>query len=388
MTPGGRYAAAIEILDRHLAGMPAEKALTNWARGHRFAGSGDRAAIRDLVFDALRNKRSYVAQGCGTTGRALMIGKMRADDLDLRDIFNGAGYSPVSLSEAEQEFRSVQMDEGTNLDCPEWLIADLKQSLGDRFPDVLQALKTRAPVFLRVNLSKLERSEAIKKLLEYSIETIESDLSPSALQVVRNERRVSNTELYKQGLVEIQDAASQWVSDHIPVREGANILDYCAGGGGKTLAMAARVNAKYFAHDSFPQRMSDLPSRAMRAGVNVRILESAALTAHAPFDTVLCDVPCSGSGAWRRSPEGKWSFDSNRLCDVVEAQANILQLASNMVSDSGVLAYATCSLLQRENGDQIARFLESSPNWQCYFEHSLTPLDGGDGFYLALLRRG
>jgi 16S rRNA (cytosine967-C5)-methyltransferase len=160
------------------------------------------------------------------------------------------------------------------------------------------------------------------------------------------------------------------------------VLDYCAGGGGKALALAAR-GAAVTAHDADPGRMRDLPARAARAGARVEI-EAAPAGA---FDLVLCDAPCSGSGTWRRAPEAKWRLTPERLAALTELQAQILDQAAPLVAPGGALAYATCSLLEAENGAQTADFLARHPGWQLENERRLTPLEGGDGFYLALLRR-
>jgi 16S rRNA (cytosine967-C5)-methyltransferase len=163
------------------------------------------------------------------------------------------------------------------------------------------------------------------------------------------------------------------------------VLDHCAGGGGKTLAMAAQARLQLYAHDANPRRMADLPARAKRAKAAVTL--TAVPEADAPFDLVLVDAPCSGSGSWRRDPEGKWALAPDRLQALEEEQAKILRRAAAMVVPGGVLAYATCSLLARENGAQIARFLASDTNWLHLDEHAFSPLDGGDGFYLCVLRR-
>lgn len=387
MTPGGRYAAAIEILDQHLAGDAAEKALTNWARSHRFAGSGDRAAIRDLVFDALRNKLSFAAAGGEMTGRGLMIGQLRQGGVDPSTIFTGEGYNPSLLSEAELRFSSGIVSEATELDCPEWLIPELRNSLGENFAQVMRCLKQRAPLYLRVNLRRADRNDAAEALHGVGIKTAPSELSPAALKVRSNERKVSNTTLYRDGLIEIQDAASQWVSDHVPIKPGMRVLDYCAGGGGKSLAMAARCDAEFVAHDRFARRMSDLPARAKRSGVTIQLCETSKLPSFGKFDVILCDVPCSGSGAWRRSPEGKWSLDRDMLSRIIAEQSEILDQASALVMPGGVLAYATCSLLKCENQNQVEGFLLRTTGWICEFQKSLTPLDGADGFFLSVLRR-
>ncbi|SMX34786.1 RsmB/NOP family class I SAM-dependent RNA methyltransferase [Actibacterium lipolyticum] len=389
MTPAARVAAAIEILDDVLAGAAAEKQLTTWGRQNRFAGSKDRAAIRDLVFDALRCMRSYAALGGAETGRGLMIGALRAAGDDPAALFTGEGYSAAPLTEAEQAL-NVEMGglpEAVALDCPDWLVKPLQNSLGADFADVMQLLRQRAPVFLRVNLRKCTVSEAQERLREEGIETTPSDISPTALRVETNPRRVQNSQPFLEGLVELQDAASQAITDHLEINEGARVLDYCAGGGGKTLAMAGRVTAEFYAHDANPQRMRDLPARAGRAGVHVVVLDTDEVADAAPFDVVLCDVPCSGSGAWRRSPEGKWRLDDAALQELVDLQSQIIDLAANFVAPGGLLAYATCSLLNAENDDQTDAFLARNAGWEAVSSLRFTPLDGGDGFFTKLFRR-
>ncbi|MFV2035914.1 MAG: SAM-dependent methyltransferase, partial [Halocynthiibacter sp.] len=167
----------------------------------------------------------------------------------------------------------------------------------------------------------------------------------------------------------------------------ARVLDYCAGGGGKTLALAGRARARIFAHDINPARMADLQTRVNRAGADVRVLATAEAEKQAPFDLVLCDVPCSGSGAWRRAPGAKWALTPEKLDALLQLQAEILDRAMTLVSPGGTLAYVTCSLLNTENQDQIDRFLANQPEYGLQHSLFLTPLDGGDGFFLALLTR-
>lgn len=389
MTPAARVAAAIAVLDGIAAGTPAEKALTNWARASRFAGSKDRAAVRDLVFDALRRRRSFAAYGGAADGRGLMLGALRLSDSDPQAIFTGEGYAPAPLSAAEQAHLSAppQMTELERLDCPDWLGPALRQSLGDDFAPVMERLQHRAPVFLRANLRKARRDQAQDELARAQVDTRPHPLSETALEVSANARRVQGSTAYQSGLVELQDAASQAVCDMLDLPGAARVLDYCAGGGGKALALAARQDLQIFAHDANMGRMRDLPARADRAGVCIQTLAPGDPPRHAPYDLVLCDVPCSGSGSWRRAPEGKWRLDMKKLADLIELQWKILCNSADMVAPDGTLAYVTCSLLQAENSDQIARFLHAYPAWQLCQSRQLTPLDGGDGFYVAILRR-
>lgn len=386
MQPAARLSAAIEILDDILDGSAAEKALTNWARHSRFAGSKDRAAVRDHVFEALRCKRSFAALGGAETGRGIVLGLMRAQGGAIDEMFTGEGHAPAALSEEEAAHEAVPSG-NVALDCPDWIAPDLQASLGDDFEGVCRSLQHRAPVFLRVNTTKSTRDQAIAALAAENIIAVPHSLSETALEVTENPRRVHLSEPYTQGHVELQDAASQAVVDLLPVKDGSRVLDYCAGGGGKVLAMAARTAAQYFAHDANPQRLKDLPDRAERAGADISLLEPEDVTEAAPFDLVLCDVPCSGSGAWRRSPAGKWAFDREQLDDLRKVQAEILTTTADMVETKGVLAYTTCSLLDAENSDQIAQFLEGHSEWKCLSQHRFTPLDSGDGFYCALLTR-
>jgi 16S rRNA (cytosine967-C5)-methyltransferase len=380
MTPGARAAAAIAVLDRILAAEPAEKALTNWGRASRFAGSGDRAAVRDLVFDALRRQRSAAALGGGMTGRGLVLGLLRETGQEA--LFSGVGHAPAPPGPDE----AGRQPEGAEaLDVPDWLWPVLQASLGADCGPVVRALRQRAPVFLRVNLARTDRTAAMAALAAEGIVAVPHPLAGTALEVTAQARKVQASDAYRQGLVELQDAASQAVVEALPLRDGMRVLDHCAGGGGKTLAMAARAKLRLWAHDIAPRRMADLPERAGRAGVRVTLTETPETTA--PYDLVLVDAPCSGSGSWRRDPEGKWALTPERLDRLVAEQAAILQRTAAMVAPGGALAYATCSLLERENAAQVRAFLTAYPGWQLEQQVVLMPLSGGDGFFLAVLRR-
>lgn len=380
MTPGARLSAAIAVLDRVLAGEPAEKALTNWGRASRFAGSGDRAAVRDVVYDALRRRRSAAVLGGGLTGRGLVLGLVRAAGQEA--LFSGDGHAPAPPEPAD-EGREPSAEE--RLDVPDWLVPELRDSLGAAFERVAEALRSRAPVFLRVNLGKTDLQGAVAALAAEGIVARPHPLAATALDVVENARKVGASEAYRSGLVELQDAASQAVVEALPLGDGMAVLDHCAGGGGKTLAMAARARLKIHAHDANPRRMADLPDRAKRAGVKVGLTDRP--EAEAPYDLVLVDAPCSGSGSWRRDPEGKWRLTPEGLAATEATQAAILDRVAALVQAGGWLAYATCSLLERENGGQVRAFLTRTSGWRMGRELRLTPLQGGDGFYLALLQR-
>ena len=368
------------MLDRVLGGEPAEKALTNWGRASRFAGSGDRAAIRDLVYEALRCRSSLAALGGGLTGRGLILGLCRATGQE--GLFDGQGHAPAPPGPADMG----RAPEGAEaLDMPDWLLPELQRSLGPDLVPVAQAMRSRAPVFVRVNTAKTDRDRAMALLASEGIASRPHPLAETALELTENARKLQVSQAYLSGQVELQDASSQAVVQALPLVDGMRVLDHCAGGGGKALAMAARARLRILAHDIAPRRMADLPDRARRAGAKVTLTDRPGEAG--PYDLVLVDAPCSGSGSWRRDPEGKWTLTRQGLDQLRATQAGILDLVAPWVAPGGWLAYATCSLLQAENADQAAAFLERHPGWAVQADHRFTPLQGGDGFYLALLRR-
>lgn len=387
MTPAARVQTAIELLEPILEGAPAERVLTQWARKSRFAGSKDRAAIRDHIFDVLRRKISAAYSGGGESPRALMIGLLRLQGIDLEPIFSGAPYAPEALTEAERKLGASE----EQVDLPDWIAPDLEKSLGTEFSQVEHLLKERAPVVLRVNLRKTTREKARASLQTEAIETADHPASETALEVLEGARKIRNSTAYRAGHVELQDAASQAAIDRLKVINSTGhlgrVLDYCAGGGGKLLAMAGRFSGQFFAHDANRSRLRDLPERCSRAGVKAKVLATDEVATHAPFGLVFCDVPCSGSGTWRRDPDGKWKLNRATLDNTLKIQQEILLTARESVQEGGFLAYATCSLLDAENGDQIGRFLEANPGWSLKYQNRWTPLDGCDGFFTALLQK-
>ncbi|MEO0370044.1 MAG: RsmB/NOP family class I SAM-dependent RNA methyltransferase [Pseudomonadota bacterium] len=392
MTPAARISAAIEVLGRVFDGLPAEQALTRWARGARYAGSKDRAAVRDHVFQALRCRRSYAALGGGADGRAVMIGALRADGADPATLFTGEGHAPAPLTEDEWGMPDVTLSEAEDADLPDWLWRVFEEDLGGQAKAQAQAQTSRAPVAMRVNLKIKNASQAIEILKDDGIEAHRVDGLDIALIATEGARRIRGSKAYLSGLVELQDVSSQSAMGRITLPLGARVLDYCAGGGGKTLALAAMVpagppHAQFFAYDADPGRMTDLPSRAARAGVKVAVLEAGDIARHAPFDVVLCDVPCSGSGTWRRSPEAKWKLTLDRLQNLIDIQRDILHSSSNLLAAGGQLIYTTCSILNRENAAQIDAFCQTYPEFERQDQHHWPVTDTGDGFFFASMIR-
>lgn len=376
MTPSARLSAAITVLDEILSGQAPEAALTAWGRASRFAGSGDRHAVRDLVFDALRCKRSFAALGGAMTGRGLILGGLRAKGADVAALFTGQGHAPAVIDSADQPREAHPLEV---LDCPDWLAPALQASLGTEFDATLRALQTRAPIYLRVNGLRGDVEMARQELLRDGIAVQLTQIAKNALQVIDGERKIQKSSAYLSGLVELQDASSQAVIEALDIKENSRILDYCAGGGGKTLSLACFGPVE--AHDAAPYRMRDLPERAARAGAQVRIVDQP----KGPYDLILVDAPCSGSGSWRRDPAGKWALTQSRLTELCAIQAEILDKTAALLGRSGTLAYVTCSLLSVENDQQIRGFLQRHPQFCATFQRRFSPVSGGDGFFLAVL---
>ncbi|HUF57651.1 MAG TPA: RsmB/NOP family class I SAM-dependent RNA methyltransferase [Thermohalobaculum sp.] len=390
MRPAARVAAAIAVLERwqhERAGL--DRVLAAWGRENRFAGAKDRRAIADLAYDAVRRWRSACWVAGGDEGpRAAVIGSLRLDEIDPATLFTGEGHAPPPLTASEASARPLSAaPRAVGLDLPDWLMPELAD-----VPDAaLLLLRRRAPVDLRVNLLKTDPASARARLAAEGIAVEPGPLSPTCLRVTGGARRVGASGAYAEGLVELQDAASQAVAERAGAQPGETVLDFCAGGGGKTLALAAAMGnrGRLIAHDASPARLEQLCPRARRAGARVEVLEPGGWSAlEAAADLTLVDAPCSGSGAWRRNPDARWRLDPARLEELLALQDRVLGEAATTVRPGGRLVYATCSLIRRENDGRMRRFLDRHP----WFSPSgsalaLTPLDGGDGFYASVLTR-
>ncbi|WP_415402824.1 RsmB/NOP family class I SAM-dependent RNA methyltransferase [Tateyamaria sp. SN3-11] len=384
MTPGARVAAAIEILDGIAAGKPAEVALSRWARASRYAGSKDRAAVRDHVFDVLRHWRSDAARGGGDTGRARMIGRLRGQGVDPATLFDGVGHAPAPLEDGEHAAGGDPVGDGVLWDLPDWLVPVFRDSLGDKAADTARALTHRAPVTVRVNTARTDVETARTQLSEAGIAATPNPRASTALTITEGARRLRNSACYLEGLVEIQDAASQ--AAMLTISGQGTALDFCAGGGGKALALAA-LGWRVTAHDIDAKRMRDLPARAARGGHQITLCAPDDIAEAGQFDLVLCDAPCSGSGTWRRTPEAKWALTPARLTTLQEMQVDVLEAALCHVAPDGRLVYATCSVLRAENQAQIDAFLARHDDWQLAASQHWGVDEWGDGFYIAHLSR-
>ena len=376
MTPAARVAAAIEVLaDVEARRRPAVDALKDWGLARRFAGSGDRAAIAGLVYDALRRKSSSAWLMGDSSPRAVAIGALKQlrdlDEAGISALFSGEGHAPTPLTEAERErLRSGDLSSAPDHvrgDYPEWLAAAFAESCGDDAVEEGKALASRAPIDLRANTLKGGRDRALAALAH--LEAQPTPLSPVGLRVaVRADGRgpaLSAEPAYVKGAVEVQDEGSQLASLLSGAKPEMQVLDLCAGGGGKTLALAAMMenHGQIYATDDDGRRLTPIFDRLARAGArNVQVRaprgERDILSDLAGrCDVVLIDAPCTGSGAWRRNPDAKWRVRPGALEQRIKDQNETLERAARYVKPSGNLVYVTCSLLKAENEDRIAAFL-------------------------------
>ncbi|MEM6276830.1 MAG: RsmB/NOP family class I SAM-dependent RNA methyltransferase [Pseudomonadota bacterium] len=380
MTPAARYAAAIEVLDAMLGGSAAEPALLRWARTHRFAGSKDRAALRDIVFSIDRRRGSCAAMGGSMTGRGLLRGYLAQEGIDEGAIFGSGPYAPEVAPNDPQLTPWHELPQATRVDLQPWIWQRLQEDHGPNAAPIAEALRHRAPVWLRVNTIKTSTEEVLTLLAAEGFDPSPDPDLPTAIQVRHSSRKLAQGDVITEGYAEFQDLGPQRALALIDLPDGATVLDFCAGGGGKSLALAAK-GGKITAHDADPRRMADLPARAARAGAEIDIKTNIGT---ARFDMVVCDVPCSGSGAFRRATNGKWQLTEADLDHFLVKQREIVATARAHLRPGGQLVYMTCSLFHAENEGQIP-FLEES--MKCTSQQTYTPQDGCDGFFVATFKQ-
>jgi len=389
MTPAARYAAAIDVLDVVLGGTPAEKALLAWSRASRFAGSKDRAAVRDHVFDVLRKRRVCEGLGQALTGRGLILGLLRAKGEDVGAIFSGTGYGPSVLTAEElstsKDFDDLSDAERANLPDDIWSLWE--ESLGSSASLAAEVASERGPICLRVNTRLISRNDLITSLAKEDMAAKIHPECATAVLVTNNERRLVASEPFRLGQFEMQDASSQQAMALLDVAPDMRVLDFCAGGGGKALALADIHDSEIVAHDVNAQRMVDIPVRAERAGARVSICADTNDLEAADYDVVLVDAPCSGSGTWRRTPDEKWRADVEKVIKFSELQLEILSKSSKFVKLGGSLFYATCSVFDVECTEVVKAFLAGTEGWEFVFERKFELTSLQDGFFIAQLKR-
>jgi 16S rRNA (cytosine967-C5)-methyltransferase len=431
MTPAARLSAAIEVLaDIDARRRPAADALKDWGLSHRFAGSGDRAAIAGLAYDALRRRASAAWIMGEETPRAILLGMLQLErglDLDaVAALFSGARFAPAPLSEPERSrLAAASLADAPPWvagDYPEWLDPQFARVFGDERAAELAALAARAPLDLRVNALKADRETAAGALSDLNCEP--TRWSPLGLRVRlgadAKSPAIHAEPAFIKGMVEVQDEGSQLAALLAGARRGEQVVDLCAGAGGKTLALAAAMenHGQIYATDSDRRRLAPIHARLERAGArnaqvrtprgNADVLADLAGRA----DLVLIDAPCTGIGAWRRNPDAKWRVRPGSLATRRKEQEAALDRAAVLVKPDGRIAYVTCSVLAEENDDQVHAFLARypafaliSPAQVCealgerayLFRRAVLMSDAGllmtpartdtDGFFVSVLRK-
>lgn len=422
----GRLSAAIEVLtDVETRHRPVAEALKAWGLNNRFAGAGDRAAIGNLVYDALRKRASHAYAMGSDAPRALVLAVAVFDwgmsPEELNDLFAADTHAPdvLTVDEVQQLSKADPMEdapEHVRADLPEWAVPSLKESLGPFWRDEGRAMAGRPALDLRVNTLKSDRERVLRSLER--VRAVATDVSPVGVRVAAGDRdsrtpNVQADEGYLKGWFEVQDQGSQIVALLAGAKHGEQVLDLCAGAGGKTLALAAamRNSGQIFAYDSDRHRLAPIYDRLKRNGVrNVQVRAPGAGVLDdliGKMDRVVLDAPCTGSGTWRRQPHAKWKLTVEQVAQRVGEQAAILEEGVRYLKPGGTLIYITCSVLHEENGGQIAAFRATHPEFAAVDlapdvaalgaadrVHAsgqgvlLTPLKTGtDGFFVSALRK-
>ena len=381
MRNGGRIAAAIDVLSdvlkRH---QPVKSAARDWGKRARYAGSKDRAWVSGLVLDALRKRNSIAHAMRADTPRALILGALaHAWGWNIRDIDDAMDedHAPSKLTLEEREGLVMAPDPTAPAhvqgDYPEWLADSLQRVFGEEAVVEAQAMAVRADVDLRVNTLKVSAEKAAAPLKSAQAER--SELLLNAFHIPARDPSVREASLesipaYSKGWVEVQDAGSQIAAAAANAQPGEQVLDYCAGGGGKTLAIAMQMEGKgqIFAYDIDGRRLSALIPRIKRSGTHsVQLVHPSEPTQledlTGQMDLVFVDAPCTGTGTWRRRPDAKWRLKPAQLAKRISEQDDILDKASSFVKPGGRLVYATCSFLMEEDEDRVAAFLSSHPEF-------------------------
>jgi 16S rRNA (cytosine967-C5)-methyltransferase len=376
MKSAARLQAAIEVLAdvlRH--DRPAASALADWGRAHRFAGSGDRAAIGNLVYDALRRKASAAHLLGADTPRAIAFGTMRLVWGETAEaiaaLADGSRHAPAVLTPGERAAlsRDLPADAPGHIlgDFPAWLSLSLERAFGSEMAAQMRALGTRAPLDVRTNTLRSTREAVLEALAQHG--AVPTPLSPLGVRMPPSgpSGRLPNVERHEahgDGRYEVQDEGSQIAALLTGVKPGMAVADVCAGAGGKTLALAAAMENRgvIHAYDSDRARLRPIHDRLQRAGAGIVTVLEAGRTEQLTrltggMDVVLVDAPCTGSGVWRRHPEAKWRLSPADLEQRRVQQVAVLDLAALLVKPGGRLVYVTCSVLPEENADQVAAFL-------------------------------
>lgn len=414
MTPAARVQSAIDILEGFAASrLPADRFIREFFRARRYAGSKDRAAVSARVYDVFRHRASFAWRMGSETPRALVIASLLKEGADVPALFTGDGYGPALLTEEERariaNAPTEQAAPHIAGEYPQFLQSELQRAFGEDVSLEMSAMLGRAPIDLRVNTLKAARDDVLSALRAEGFEADATRYSPFAIRLPAGSRGLEQSKHFLAGAFEFQDEAAQIAVLLAQAKPGMRVLDLAAGAGGKALALAAAMNnsGELTAHDIDEGRLRQIAPRAQRAGVTIIQTHAGQKPPGRPYDLVLLDAPCSGSGTWRRSPENKWRLTPERLDELNALQDKLLDQAAARAAGTARIVYATCSILPRENEDRIAAFLERHsafkviPASEIWRESTgtrpppglseflkVTPLvDEMDGFFTAILAR-
>jgi 16S rRNA (cytosine967-C5)-methyltransferase len=383
MTPGARIEAAIGLLRAiDAGGAPADDIVAEYFRRHRFAGVKDRAAISQHIYGVLRRRGAidyWLARSeLAPDARHRLLAELALfEEWEPRQIAracDGDQFRPLPLADSEQRFVEAlagqapyprEMPAEARGNYPAWLGPALERALGRDLPREMVAMQDEAGLDLRVNTLKTDRETVYAALSKAGIEVARTKLSPIGLRLFARVP-LGQLDLFKNGAIEVQDEGSQLAALLADARPGMRVADFCAGAGGKTLALAAAMQNRghLVAADIAAKRLERATQRLRRAGAS--IVQRQPLTSArdkwvkrhiAGFDRVFVDAPCTGTGTWRRNPDAKWRLKPKDVEELPALQAEILDSAQRLVKPGGRLIYATCSLLMEEDEDQVAKFL-------------------------------
>ncbi|WP_127088253.1 RsmB/NOP family class I SAM-dependent RNA methyltransferase [Aquabacter cavernae] len=429
MTPSARLQATLELMHEvDSVVRPADAVISAWFRANRHLSDKDRGFIVELIYGLLRHHARLgwwlEKHGRPDVPRNRLLAWLALDGGKTRDqvqaLFSGGRFAPAALTDAERALLvklqgctldHPAMSEEVRGECPDWALEPLRRRFREAFPREMAALLTPAPLDLRVNPIKATRDDMVRALRDLGLPAEPSRMAPYGIRV--NERpSLSGLHMLKSGEVEIQDEGSQLVAVLVDAKPGERVVDFCAGAGGKTLAIAAQMQNKghVIACDVMEGRLKRSTERFRRAGLhNIQTRHIASETDRwvkrhkGSYDRVLVDAPCSGTGTWRRNPDARWRVLGPGLDNLLPLQASILASAARLVKPGGRLVYATCSLLSEENEDQVAAFLAAHPAFRVvplreaapHLTNSahpdylaLTPArNDTDGFFAAVLQR-
>ncbi|MBP5352437.1 MAG: RsmB/NOP family class I SAM-dependent RNA methyltransferase [Alphaproteobacteria bacterium] len=359
MQISAKYQAVLEIMQKVWQDQyPADNIIKEYMRARKYIGSKDRKFVTNTVWDIIRH-RSRLEFDCGCCEpRMLLLTYLKDEDFDI--IADGSEYGLAPLEKHEKE-KLAHLNEDVypeyiENECPKWLYEQIGNAA------LATALNTTAPADIRANF--IGREEAKDKLQK---EGLFFSLTPYSPYGLRSEERVNlqNCIAYQNGEIEVQDEASQLGAILCDVRQEHKIIDYCCGGGGKSLLLGAilKNGGTIWAHDKNKKRMEDLPKRAERLGIkNIKTVDN--IKPSDLFDRFIIDAPCSGSGTWRRSPDAKYRLTPKQLKAIEQAQHEILEIAATHLTADGRIVYMTCSVLPAENEQQITAFLERHPEFE------------------------